>query len=270
MISVIKEDENEFEVQIKYFQDIEEDYVFTFDNFIKMIMINMRMNARVPLIIMGETGCGKTSLIKTLANLKGVDMIIFNIHAGIDNNKIIEFVKENNLLEDDNKTFKREYKKKNDIWVFLDEVNTSNSLGLFSEMMVKKSILGKPIKKNVSFIAACNPYKKADESEKEIKKKNRSKPPGIEPGGVLDKKKIKQLAYSVNPLPYSLLNFVFSFEHLEDENEKKYIKKMLEKSLSYQLNFDKNIKILNADAQTNKINELKKQITNPIVEAQNM
>ena len=89
MISVIKEDENEFEVQIKYFQDIEEDYVFTFDNFIKMIMINMRMNARVPLIIMGETGCGKTSLIKTLASLKGVDMIIFNIHAGIDNNKII-------------------------------------------------------------------------------------------------------------------------------------------------------------------------------------
>ena len=51
-------------------------------------------------------------------------------------------------------------------------------------------ILGKPIKKNVSFIAACNPYKKTDESEKEIKKKKKSKPPGIEPGGVLDKNKI--------------------------------------------------------------------------------
>ena len=33
--------------------------------------------------------------------------------------------------------------------------------------------------------------------------------------------KIKELAYTVNPLPFSLLNFVFSFEHLEDENEKK-------------------------------------------------
>ena len=90
---------------------LNEDYVFTHDNFIKMIMINLRMNAKVPLVIMGETGCGKTSLIKALANLKKADMIIFNIHAGIDNTKILDFVKENNLLEDDENKFKRDYSK---------------------------------------------------------------------------------------------------------------------------------------------------------------
>ncbi len=173
MVSFIRENEDEFEQQPRYADELKDDYVFTYDNFIKMIMINMRMSARVPLIIMGETGCGKTSLIRALASLKRADMIIFNIHAGIDNNKILDFVKENNLLEEDKNIFKKDYKRKNDIWVFLDEVNTSNSLGLFSEMMVKKSILGKPIKKNVSFIAACNPYKKTDESEKEIKKKKK-------------------------------------------------------------------------------------------------
>ena len=94
-------------------------------------MINLRVNAKVPLVIMGETGCGKTSLIRALANLKKADMIIFNIHAGIDNNKIIEFVKENNLLEKEENNFNKSYEKINDIWVFLDEVNTSNSLGLF-------------------------------------------------------------------------------------------------------------------------------------------
>ena len=268
IVSFIREDEDEFEQQPRYADDLKDDYVFTYDNFIKMIMINMRMSARVPLIIMGETGCGKTSLIRALASLKRADMIIFNIHAGIDNNKIIEFVNENNLLEDEN-TFKKEYKKKNDIWVFLDEVNTSNSLGLFSEMMVKKSILGKPIKKNVSFIAACNPYKKTDESAKERRKKEKSRPVGLKPGAILDKKNIKQLAYTVNPLPFSLLNFVFSFEHLEDENEKKYIVNMLEKSLSYQLNFDKEIQKLDTEQLNKKINNLKEQITKSIVEAQN-
>ena len=39
-------------------------------------------------------------------------MIIFNIHAGIDNNKILEFVIENKLLDDNENKFKIEYKKK--------------------------------------------------------------------------------------------------------------------------------------------------------------
>jgi len=44
---------------------------------------------------------------------------------------------------------------------------------------------------------------------------------------------------------------------------------MLEKSLTYQLNFDKNIKSLSADAIIKKINILKVKISKPIVEAQN-
>ena len=121
-------DEEEY---FKYNEGLGEHYSFTYDNFKKMVMINLRVNAKVPLVIMGETGCGKTSLIRALANLKKADMIIFNIHAGIDNNKIIEFVKENNLLEKEENNFNKSYEKINDIWVFLDEVNTSNSLGLF-------------------------------------------------------------------------------------------------------------------------------------------
>ena len=265
MVSFIREDEDELE-EPRYADDLKEDYVFTYDNFIKMIMINMKMSARIPLIVMGETGCGKTSLIKALASLKKAEIIIFNIHAGIDNNKILEFVKENDLIDEDTNSFKRDYKKSQNIWVFFDEVNTSNSLGLFAEMMIKKTILGKLIKKNVSFIAACNPYKKSDDN---TKKKDKVKSAGIEPGAILDQKKYKQLAYTVNPLPYSLLNFVFSFEHLEKNTEKKYISNMLEKSLTYQINYDQDIKILNAEQQKQKIEALKKDIVEPIFFAQN-
>jgi len=188
-----------------------------------MVMINLRMNARVPLIIMGETGCGKTLLIKALASLKNVKMIIFNIHSGIDNNKILEFVNENKLTEDKENKFKVDYTKVNKIWVFLDEFNTSNSLGLFSEMMIKRTCLGKPIKKNISFIAACNPYKISSEIEN-----NYNNQIGLKVT-TLDIKNVRGLAYSVNPLPYSLLNFVFSFGRLGDKDEEKYIINMVKK-----------------------------------------
>jgi ABC-type lipoprotein export system ATPase subunit len=39
-------------------------YVVTADNFLKMCIIYLRLQSRVPVVIMGETGCGKTSLIR--------------------------------------------------------------------------------------------------------------------------------------------------------------------------------------------------------------
>ena len=38
-------------------------YVFTADNFVKMALILLRIRANIPVILMGETGCGKTSLL---------------------------------------------------------------------------------------------------------------------------------------------------------------------------------------------------------------
>ena len=40
------------------------DYVVTTDNFLKMCIIYLKIQSRVPVVIMGETGCGKTSLIR--------------------------------------------------------------------------------------------------------------------------------------------------------------------------------------------------------------
>ena len=45
------------------------------------------------------------------------------------------------------------------LWVFLDEINTCKSMGLISELMCKHTYHGKPLPKNIVFIAACNPYR---------------------------------------------------------------------------------------------------------------
>ena len=104
--------------------------------------------------MMDETGYGKTSLIRIISKLKGNKMVTMNIHAGILNKDIIIFINENNLIENDDND------NKDKIWVFLDEMNTCNSMGLISEMMCKGSIEGKKLKENVTFIAACNPYRR--------------------------------------------------------------------------------------------------------------
>ena len=73
-------------------------YVFTTDNYIKMIHILMKTRARIPIIMMGETGCGKTSLIKMLSLIKNkgnnLRMKILNIHQGIGDKEIINFFDE--------------------------------------------------------------------------------------------------------------------------------------------------------------------------------
>ena len=48
----------------------DESYVLTTDNVKKIMAIYMRFRCGIPVIIMGETGCGKTRLIKFMCDLQ--------------------------------------------------------------------------------------------------------------------------------------------------------------------------------------------------------
>ena len=218
----------EFLKQIKILFDLEKkpidlnsiceklgNYVFVSDNFIKMVRILLNIEAKIPVILMGETGVGKTKLLEMLATLYGKGepkWFKLQIHAGITDQKIIEF------LEDTTKKYEKYLQKKPNsnekFWIFFDEINTCNSLGLITEIMCNHTYLGKKINDNFIFLGACNPYR-------EIKKE-------IRDGGLVyynlnDKNKLNNLVYTVNPLPHSLLNFIFDFGSLQKEDEIKYI-----------------------------------------------
>ena len=224
--------------KLKSIEEIVGEYVFTADNFIKMILILLRIRENIPVIMMGETGCGKTSLIRKLSELINngeKQMEILNIHAGITDEEIVNFlfekkekdgVKYPSIIEKAKQLKEREekiekayneekqkyFKKK--LWVFLDEINTCNCMGLICELMTKHTCQGVELPDNIFFIGACNPYRYGQKGVDNYALK-------------LKDVKEKNLVYTVNPLPFSLLNFVFNFGNLTSEDEKRYIRNMV-------------------------------------------
>ena len=102
--------------------------------------------------------------------------------------------------------------------------------------MCKHTCRGKPLLPNIVFIAACNPYRcykgvkinAGLDIKNAIKKKKHLNNKEIE---MLQIKSNSNLVYAVNPLPFSLMNFVFDFGNLESDNEEKYIKTILEEPI---------------------------------------
>ena len=267
----------------KSMEEIVDTYVFTPDNFIKMIFILIRLNANIPVILMGETGCGKTSLIRKLSELLNEGdinkMISLNIHAGTTEKDITNFINKEVIKASVNLVQKECIKKYNNfneckyylekkIWLFLDEINTCNSLGLISELMCNRSFLGEELYNNIIVVGACNPYR---ESSKTLKEKI-----GLDPNlaykqkeKLTDKEKeiIKKnslnsnnkLVYRVNPLPFSLMHFVMDFGSLSEDTERKYIESMVKDPIKKQCNIN-NVK---------DINMIKDLAINMIVKSQN-
>ena len=205
--------------EIKMLCETSGNYIFVSDNYIKMVRILLNIEAKIPTILMGETGVGKTKLMEILSTLYGNGKSmwkILQIHAGITDEDIVNFI--------DRITEEYRHENTNDyMWVFLDEINTCNSLGLITEIMCNHSYLGKKINDNFIFIGACNPYRLLTKKMRES---------GLVYYNMKDTSKLNNLVYTVNPLPHSLLNFVFDFGNLRIEDEQKYIDNTIKSIIS--------------------------------------
>ena len=103
--------------------------------------------------------------------------------------------------------------------LYFDEINTSGSLGIVKRIICDNNFREKcKLPNRFIIICACNPYRVLNESNQ-----------NLQFGLSLRNNKKRKLVYTVNPLPYSLLNMILYFNDLSEETTIKYIEKMNEK-----------------------------------------
>uniref|UniRef100_A0A8C3UM49 RING-type E3 ubiquitin transferase n=1 Tax=Catharus ustulatus TaxID=91951 RepID=A0A8C3UM49_CATUS len=213
--------------------DPDETYELTMDNVLKILAIEMRFRCNIPVVIMGETGCGKTRLVKFLCQLRRSFLEVENlklvkVHGGTTAEMIYARVREAEALAKSNKE-----KHGLDTVLFFDEANTTEAVSSIKEVLCDRTVQGKPLASSsgLRIIAACNPYRKhtdrmiqrlelaglgyrvkADESREKL---------GSIP--------LRQLVYRVHALPPSMVPLVWDFGQLNDRAEKMYIQQIVQR-----------------------------------------
>lgn len=213
--------------------DPDETYELTTDNILKMLAIHMRFRCGIPVIIMGETGCGKTRLIKFLCELRrsGVsteNMKLVKVHGGTTSDMIYTKVRE---AEDIASVNKQDYGF--DSVLFFDEANTTEAISSIKEVLCDKTVRGKKLKPDcgLQIIAACNPYRKhTDEMIQRLESAGLGyRVQAEETDETLGSIPLRQLVYRVQALPPSMIPLVWDFGQLNDHSETIYIQQIVQR-----------------------------------------
>ncbi|XP_072882379.1 E3 ubiquitin-protein ligase rnf213-alpha-like [Hemitrygon akajei] len=213
--------------------DPDETYELTTDNILKILAIHMRFRCGIPVIIMGETGCGKTRLIKFLCELRKVganteNLKLVKVHGGTTADIIYSKIKEAEALAKYNK---QEYDF--DTVLFFDEANTTEAVSCIKEVVCDQMIEGIPLSPNtgLQIIAACNPYRKhTDEMVKRLESAGLGyRVRADETEDKLGSIPLRQLVYRVQALPPSMIPLVWDFGQLDNLTEKLYIQQIVQR-----------------------------------------
>ena len=223
MISILS---NVMDNSVIPWTDVDPYYVLTVDNLKKMLAIHMRFRCNIPVIMMGETGCGKTRLINFMCKLQAKtrdieNLVVLKVHGDTTSQDILKSYEKALALAYSNT------KHEVDTILFFDEANTSPMIGLIKEILCDRRIDGTRIPTDIrlQFIAACNPYRK---HTPEMITKLASAGLGIITGDRIVREHfgdipLRDLVYRVIPLPQSLLSLVWDFGKLSYETENSYI-----------------------------------------------
>ena len=198
-----------------------------------MMLIVYRIAGKIPVVLIGETVSGKTALIRKLNQLlnNGKESLeIVNVHPGATDKILTK------RMNDINKIAKNE----RELWVFFDELNTCNSLGLITDILINRSYNGVKLSDSIRLIGACNPCRRRKDNKAQC--------------GLRNSSNNNDLVYLVKDLPQSLMYYVFNFGSIGEEDEKKYISSIISKFFEKK---DDNNNIINDDYE----NKLKIKIT---------
>ncbi len=101
----------------------------------KLAFIYLRLRVGQSVIIMGETGVGKTAIINYLADVLNYEFRVLNLHEGVTEDDILEFVSSARSFASSNRERK--------VLLFFDEINTNMHIdGLLKEIVIDRRVRG--------------------------------------------------------------------------------------------------------------------------------
>lgn len=197
-----------------------QEYVVTEDNLIKLLSIQQRLKYKLPVVLMGETGCGKTALVKFLAKTLEYPLRTLHVHGGITDEIIYNFVLQS--IEDS--------KTQNGILIFFDEINAANCMTMFKSLIIDRCMGNVRLPDNIQVISCCKPYQlRAEVEDEDFESVFQHASSQDVATGIKDP--MKNLAYRVHPLPESLIDVVYVIGSLNERDEFLYIGAILCKEL---------------------------------------
>eukprot|EP00392_Amoebophrya_sp_AT5.2_P009963 g9994.t1 len=235
-------------------------FVLTGDVVLKLLAIYLRVRNQIPVILLGECGCGKTHMLRYLCAWLGVGLVVEDVHGGTTENDIASAVRRADALlartsrtaqtrpvastdtgtpdhdevdhggSDGEEVFKA-------VYLFFDEMNTCGHMGLIAEVIMHRSMKGRSIDPRIQILAACNPYRKYPPNAAMLQrsagmefgaqsgtcsKSTENRNQSGDPANIP-----RDLVYRVHPIPTCLKQFVFDFGALSDVSELQFITSMV-------------------------------------------
>jgi hypothetical protein len=129
-------------------------FVLTVDNLCRLLAIKLRLVCKIPVVFMGETGCGKTHAVRFYSRVCGRLFEVINIHGGLTPADLLKSIQEI-VSRVDGKP----------VIVLLDEVNSMPCVWTIKELVCEGFILGRRIPDNIRFICIMNPRRRRAELE---------------------------------------------------------------------------------------------------------
>ena len=194
-----------------------------------MVQLDTWYTARIPIILEGETGCGKTYLVKCWCALRNLSLEVITIHGGYDMFRIKEM-----LLKIVKKAHNRyrgtkDKTKRKKTLIFLDEMNTTSSVDLLKEAICDFRVDGTSLAtatnglfENITFIGAINPDRKRTSKELE-----RYRHQGLQvlSGNSMN---LADKVYRVHSLPETLKQYCIKFPDMDEVIMRRSIGKTIE------------------------------------------
>jgi len=218
-------------------------YCLTGDGLLKMLAIHVRVRCGIPVVLMGECGCGKSHLVRYLCEYIGSKLVALDVHGGTTAEEIVQTLEhaEQLCVEREARiaetaldgsgataaTSRLAAAQESRVMVFFDELNTCAHVSLMVEAMTLRSIYGRPLHPGLEILAAVNPYRLRATID------SGADHAGLSLGSPLGSfdNPMADLVYRVNPVPDSLAQFVFDFGALGPKEEEQYTRRMLEREL---------------------------------------